>query len=291
MKMNKIASLKTEQRNKRTFNFSKLDTISMVETIALEDSIILTEVQKNKVKIAKLINSAHKALKNGGRIVYIGAGTSGRIGMLDASEIYPTYGVKGKIIALIAGGKQAFYEPIEGAEDNKEQAREDLKAVNLNKNDILVGLTASGRTPYVIEALEYAKQIGCKNALICNSLSKENKLDVDHLIFLNTGAEVITGSTRMKAGTSQKMICNILSTAVMTKLGYVRGNYMINVIPSNQKLEQRCKNMIQEITNASSEEIEQVFSQTKNVQMSLYMLEDNLSLSDARKKYEEKYGK
>lgn len=286
---NKIAALDTEQRNVRSKNFSSFSTEQMVETIALEDSLIANEIQKQKKAIAKLINTLYKQVKVGGRLIYIGAGTSGKIGSLDATEIHSTFGAKDKVFALIAGGTEALYKPLEGFEDSPEQIIDHLKELNVTNKDVIVGLSASGRTPYVISGLKYAKELGSKNALICNSNTKISDFKVDHIIFINTGPEVITGSTRMKAATSQKMVCNILTTSLMTKLGYVRENYMVNVVPNNLKLEQRCINMIADIAKISYEEAQKSFNLTSNVVISLYMILDKLSLEKAKAKYAKNY--
>lgn len=289
--MNEISKLDTEQRNPRTTNLSKISTVEIVEKFNYEDSLVPPLVLKHKEQIAQIIEIAHKQLKEfDGRIVYIGAGTSGRIGILDASEIYPTFGVKNKVIGLIAGGLDAIITPQEGSEDNREQAIIDLKNINLSKNDILIGLTASGRTPYVVSGLEYAKKIGTKTAFICNSLNSPTSKWVDVAVEIETGAETITGSTRLKAGTSQKLVCNMISSSVMIKLGYVEENFMINVVPSNQKLRERCINMIMQITKKERDFVEEIFKVANNVKISILMIENNFTYEQAKKEYEKIYG-
>lgn len=289
--MNEISKLDTEQRNPRTTNLSKISTVEIVEKFNYEDSLVPPLVLKHKEQIAQIIEIAHKQLKEfDGRIIYIGAGTSGRIGILDASEIYPTFGVKNKVIGLIAGGLDAIITPQEGSEDNREQAIIDLKNINLSKNDILIGLTASGRTPYVVSGLEYAKKIGTKTAFICNSINSPTSKWVDVAVEIETGAETITGSTRLKAGTSQKLVCNMISSSVMIKLGYVEENFMINVVPSNQKLRERCINMIMQITKKERDFVEEIFKVANNVKISILMIENNFTYEQAKKEYEKIYG-
>ncbi|MEE3928308.1 N-acetylmuramic acid 6-phosphate etherase [Mycoplasmopsis ciconiae] len=286
----KLNTIDTEQNNPNSKNFSSLNTIEMVDIIINEDAQITQKIAQQKQKISQIIDLAYQKVKfNKGRLIYIGAGTSGRIGILDASEIYPTYGVKDKVLALIAGGQKAITNAYENVEDDENQAIEDLKNINFNQNDILVGLAASGRTPYVVAALKYAKKINAACVSIANTNNALISKYADIFLEINTGAEVITGSTRMKAGTSQKMICNIISTSLMTKLGYVEQNYMINLIPSNKKLVQRCKNIIKIITDANDQKIDEVFEQTKNVKMSIIMLKENVNYEQAKKIYEEIY--
>ncbi|UUD36668.1 N-acetylmuramic acid 6-phosphate etherase [Mycoplasmopsis californica] len=290
MSENTIDELETEKRNVRTKNLSSSSALEIVEMINNEDRMVADAVLAKKHNIARVIDIAYDCLKNKkGRIIYLGAGTSGRIGILDATEIWPTFGVKNKVIGLIAGGKKALFEAVEKAEDNTEFAIEDLKKVNLNANDIVIGITASGRTPYVLSGLKFAKSINAKTALICNSSQKQKHDFIDEIICITTGAEAIAGSTRMKAGTSQKMVCNMISSAVMTKLGYVESNYMINLIPTNYKLEQRCKNIIKTLTHAPNEQIETYFNLTKNVKMTLLMIQYNISKEKAEKIYKELY--
>lgn len=200
-------------------------------------------------------------LKSGGRLIYIGAGTSGRIGILDASECPPTYGTDPELVqALIAGGKEAVVKPQEGAEDDREVGVTDLSSISFNKNDVLVGIAASGRTPYVLGAVEYALKLGAVTIGICNNpdseLSKLCKISICAL----TGPEAVTGSTRMKAGTSQKLVLNMISTGVMIKYGKVYENLMVDVKASNGKLIKRCKSIVMEATGVSAEEAENILN-------------------------------
>lgn len=205
--------------------------------------------------IALLVDEIVSAFKQGGRLIYIGAGTSGRLGVLDASECVPTFGTPAEqVIGIIAGGDKALRHALEGAEDNKKQAIEDLKAINLSNKDILVGIAASGRTPYTLSALAYANSLGAVTGCVVNSPQSAMEQEAKYAIVAESGPEVVTGSTRMKAGTAQKLVLNMLTTASMIQIGKVYSNLMVDVQPTNDKLVQRAKNIIAELTGVSSEE-------------------------------------
>ncbi len=230
----------TESDNKNT---SEIDRVSILEAVKLinnEDKTVAQAVEKVLPEIAAAIEKVVKRLKNGGRLFYTGTGTSGRLGVLDASEIPPTFGVSYDVIqGIIAGGYDALYKATEASEDNFEQGAEDLKTRGVTDKDCVIGLAASGRTPYTIGALEYAKNLGCFTACItCVPDSAITKM-VEIPIVAVIGAEAITGSTRMKSGTAQKMILNLISTVTMIRLGYVKGNRMTNIKSSNIKLKER----------------------------------------------------
>ena len=249
-----LSTLTTEEQNPRTKNIDKLDTLSMLEIINSEDKKAAIAVEAELKNIAKAVDLITDKLKKGGRMLYIGAGTSGRLGVLDASECPPTFGVSPHMIqGVIAGGPKALMSSIEGAEDNKDRAITDLKERNLTANDILVGIAASGRTPYVVSALKYAKLIKASTiALSCTRNSEIAGL-ADVAITPLTGSEVITGSTRLKAGTATKMVLNMLTTATMIKLGKVRGNLMVDVQATNEKLKSRAINIVKTVTNCDDE--------------------------------------
>ena len=249
-----LSTLTTEEQNPRTKNIDKLDTLSMLEIINSEDKKAAIAVEAELKNIAKAVDLITDKLKKGGRMLYIGAGTSGRLGVLDASECPPTFGVSPHMIqGVIAGGPKALMSSIEGAEDNKDRAITDLKERNLTANDILVGIAASGRTPYVVSALKYAKLIKASTiALSCTRNSEIAGL-ADVAITPLTGSEVITGSTRLKAGTATKMVLNMLTTATMIKLGKVRGNLMVDVQAANEKLKSRAINIVKTVTNCDDE--------------------------------------
>ncbi len=228
----------------------------MLKIINNEDKTVPLAVEKVIPKIAEAVDACYEVIKNnGGRVFYIGAGTSGRLGVLDASEMPPTFNVPNDlIIGIIAGGDDALRNPIEGAEDSTDEVINDLSKYNFNKNDILIGIAASGRTPYVISGIEYAKEIGAKTISISTSSNSKIGMISEIGIDACTGAETITGSTRMKSGTAQKLILNMISSSVMIKLGKVYQNWMIDVKASNEKLFERVISMVIDITNVTREE-------------------------------------
>lgn len=236
----------TETRNPRTMFIDRLSTRDIVKTFVKEDSSIVTAVEAEADKIAQTVELCTASIKKGGRIIYIGAGTSGRLGILDASECPPTFGVSPDlVVGLIAGGEKAVTQAAEGAEDIIDDGPTDLKRIDFSEKDILIGITASGSTPYVVGALDYARSVGAKTALLtCNPYGKFT--DVDVLINPAVGPEVITGSTRLKSGTACKMVLNILSSATMIKIGKVYQNLMVDMIASNNKLKKRAVRIVME---------------------------------------------
>lgn len=250
-----IASLDTERRNKNTMDLDQLSTREILERINNEDQKVAVAVSKELDDITELIDAASNAYNHGGRVVYIGAGTSGRLGILDASECPPTFGVShDDFTAIIAGGKDAVFKAVEGAEDSKELAVKDLKAINLSSKDYVVGLAASGRTPYVIGGIEYANKIGCNTgSIVCAKNSNLGQV-AKNTVEISVGPEAITGSTRMKAGTAQKLVLNMLSSTVMIKAGKVYENLMVDVKTSNEKLVNRARRIVSEAVNVSFEE-------------------------------------
>lgn len=268
-----LKNLVTEARNSNSLNIDNLSTLEMMKVINNEDSKIAEAINKEIEHISNAVDAIHEALSNGGRLIYIGAGTSGRLGVLDASECMPTYGVSPDLIqGIIAGGKDAMFKAQEGAEDDMNLCIKDLQNINFNKKDILCGLTASGRTPYVIGGVNYAKQLGAKTVSVtCNPDSELSKL-VDISIAPVVGPEVVAGSTRMKAGTAQKLVLNMLSTGAMIKSGKVYGNLMVDVQTTNKKLEERAINIVIESTGCSRERaIELIAICDKNVKLAIFM--------------------
>ncbi len=245
-----LKNLITEKRNNRTMNLDEMSAEEFLRIMNDEDEKVAKAVRERIPIIAKAVESIITSFKNGGRLIYVGAGTSGRIGLLDAVESPPTFGTHPEqIIGLIAGGEKAFVKAVEGAEDRVDFAEKDLKSINLNRNDIVVGISASGRTPYVEGALYYANRIGASTiAISCNINSKIGKI-ADTAIEVDCGPEVLTGSTRLKAGTAQKLICNMLSTASMIGMGKTFGNLMVDLRPTNTKLEERAKIIIMQATS------------------------------------------
>lgn len=230
----------TEQENPNTASIDEVSTIEAVQLINNEDKLVAAAVEKVLPQVAEAIDRVVERLEKGGRLFYIGTGTSGRLGVLDASEIPPTYGVSYDLVqGIIAGGYDALYKATEASEDDREAAIADLKKRNLTEGDAVVGIAASGRTPYTIGAVEYARSIGCFTAaVVCNPESAITK-SVDVAIVPIVGPEAVTGSTRMKAGTAQKLVLNMISTVAMIRLGYVKGNRMTNMKTSNEKLRDR----------------------------------------------------
>ncbi|PFR94043.1 N-acetylmuramic acid 6-phosphate etherase [Priestia megaterium] len=245
----------TEKRNPQTLNIDELSSLEIVKKINEEDHQVPQAINKVLPVIALLVDEIVSAFKQGGRLIYIGAGTSGRLGVLDASECVPTFGTPAEqVIGIIAGGDKALRHALEGAEDNKKQAIEDLKAINLSNKDILVGIAASGRTPYTLSALAYANSLGAVTGCVVNSPQSPMEQEAKYAIVAESGPEVVTGSTRMKAGTAQKLVLNMLTTAAMIQIGKVYSNLMVDVQPTNDKLVQRAKNIIAELTGVSPEE-------------------------------------
>ena len=249
-----LDSLDTERRNINTMNLDELSAVEIIEKINQEDEKIADCVKPAIHEIGKAVEFAVDSIKRGGRLIYIGAGTSGRLGILDASECPPTYGVPfDMVIGIMAGGDKAMRKAVEGAEDSKELAVNDLKELELSEKDTLVGLAASGRTPYVIGGLEYAKGLGAKTvAVSCVRNAKISEL-ADAPIEVVVGAEAVTGSTRMKAGTAQKMVLNMISTTTMVKIGKVYQNLMVDVATTNEKLRVRALNIVSEATGIDKE--------------------------------------
>jgi len=240
-----LSALVTESRNPNTFQIDELSTEEMLNLMNSEDTKVAKAVKAEISYIAKAVDIVTKAFQNGGRLVYAGAGTSGRLGVLDASECPPTFGVpKGMVVGLIAGGYEALHQAVEGFEDHEENGAKDVSSVNLNENDVLLGIAASKRTPYVLGAIKEAQRRGAKTiALVCNP-REQLHFDVDVDICPVSGPEVIMGSTRLKAGTSQKMVLNMITTASMIKLGKVYENMMIDLQQNNLKLVERSKKII-----------------------------------------------
>lgn len=266
----KLGSFLTERQNKLSENIDQVSTSEMLKIMNLEDQKVALAVEKEIPMITKVVDATVDSFHEGGRLVYIGAGTSGRLGILDASECPPTFGTpKEQVMGLIAGGEKAILSAVENAEDEKDRGRKDLEKIFFSQKDVLVGIAASGRTPYVIGAMEYAKSFGAKVASICcNPEGKMNEI-ADYPICAVVGPEVITGSSRLKAGTAQKLILNMISTGSMIRSGKVYGNLMVDVEPTNSKLIERQKRIVMSATNCSYEEAKDM----------LNLCEDNCKLA------------
>ena len=256
-----LTKFTTEQRNQRSMDLDTMTSLQIVTTMNDEDLRAVQSVTKVLPQVATAIDWAAEALERGGRVFYMGAGTSGRLGVLDASECPPTFGVSPDlVVGLIAGGETAFIKAVEGAEDSEELGASDLRERGLSDKDLVVGLAASGRTPYVVGGLAYAKATGCKTiAIACNQGSKIGE-SADLAIEPVPGPEVLTGSTRLKAGTVQKLILNMISTGAMVKIGKVYQNLMVDVQQTNEKLVVRGQNIVMEATGCTRERAVQALS-------------------------------
>lgn len=257
-----LSNLVTESRNHNSENIDTLSTFDMLKVINNEDKKVPLAVEKALPEIAQLVDKVAVAFSQGGRLIYCGAGTSGRLGILDASECPPTYGTPHEmVIGLIAGGHKAILQAVENAEDNIQLGEQDLRQLNFNEKDVLVGIAASGRTPYVIGALNYAKSLGATTgAISCNPESPIAQI-ADIAITPIVGAEVVTGSSRMKAGTAQKLILNMITTAAMIKIGKVFGNLMVDVEATNAKLVERQVRIVMQATECERAIAEEALSQ------------------------------
>ena len=246
MELNKLI---TETRNRNTMNLDIMSSFEIVKAMNDEDRNVPSAIEKALDRIASAVDEIVKTFKNGGRLFYIGAGTSGRLGVLDASECPPTFGVNhDMVIGIIAGGDSALRNPIEGAEDSFELCQKDLENYQFSENDILCGIAASGRTPYVIGGLRYARSIGAKTIAVACNIDSEIGREADIAIEVTPGPEILTGSTRLKAGTCQKLILNMLTTASMVRMGKAYQNLMVDVVQSNEKLVSRARKIVMEAT-------------------------------------------
>ena len=289
----KLSALDTEKRNPNSLEIDTLSTIDMVNLINSEDHLCAQAVKAVLPEVARAVDAIYEKLRLGGRLFYCGAGTSGRLGVLDASECPPTYGVEpNMVVGIIAGGKKALCEAVEGAEDSYTQGAEDLKSHAFSQNDVLVGIAASGRTPYVIGAMDYAKELGTTViALVCCNNS-EMARHAHITIAPIPGPEVITGSSRMKSGTCQKMVLNMLSTGVMVKLGKVYSNLMVDVKASNEKLVNRAVSIVCSATGVS-EKIAKVTLEgcSYHCKTAIVMILLNCDAENARKMLDSANGK
>lgn len=287
-----LEHLTTETRNKKTMNLDELTPLELLEVMNEEDQKVAQAVKQEIPQIAKAVEAITMAIKQGGRLIYMGAGTSGRIGLLDAVECPPTFGTAPEeVVGLIAGGERAFIKAVEGAEDNEQLGVQDLQDIKLTTKDVVVGIAASGRTPYVIGGLEYANSIGTPTvAVSCNKDSAIGKVAKIAIEVVN-GPEVLTGSTRLKAGSSQKLICNMLSTASMIGTGKVYGNLMVDVQLTNEKLVERAKRIVMDATDCDAETAEVYLKQADHKpKIAIVMILAGLSKEEAVQRLEESQG-
>lgn len=278
-----LGTLVSESRNPATMNLDEMTTLEMVATFNHEDSKVPEAIRAVLPEVAQAVDMAAASFKAGGRLIYLGAGTSGRLGVLDASECPPTFGVPhGLVVGLIAGGPGALLKAVEGAEDSEELGVSDLKNLQITPADTIVGLAASGRTPYVIGALRYARELGCATvAISCNPdspIAHEAQVAISPVV----GPEALTGSTRLKSGTAQKLVLNMISTGAMVKNGKVYQNLMVDVKATNVKLVDRACRIVVEATGAARADAEAALSQTDfEVKPAILMILANISAQEA----------
>jgi N-acetylmuramic acid 6-phosphate etherase len=287
-----FSGLSTEKVNPNTLKIDIASTGDILQMINEEDQKVAVAVQKVLPEIELVVDEVVRSISQGGRLIYLGAGTSGRLGVLDAVECPPTFSVDPElVVGLIAGGEKAFVKAVEGAEDKEEFGKTDLQEIGLTPNDTVIGIAASGRTPYVIGGLRYARELGANTAaLSCNENAKISK-EAKHVIEVIVGPEVLTGSTRLKAGTAQKLVLNMISTASMIKLGKAYGNLMVDVNISNFKLEQRAIGMIQSITGVEYETAVATLQKANNeVKPSIVMITLNCDFEEAKSRLEDANG-
>ncbi|MBQ1287892.1 MAG: N-acetylmuramic acid 6-phosphate etherase [Erysipelotrichaceae bacterium] len=282
----KIDNLSTEKRNEKTKDIDLLSVDEILKIMNEEDLKVVDAVKGALPEIRIVIDECIQAYKRGGRIIYIGAGTSGRLGLMDAVEVVPTYN-SDRFVGLIAGGDNAFVKAVEGAEDSRELAVEDLKNISLNEKDMVIGIAASGRTPYVIGGLDYAREVGASTGCLCCNFNTEIADHCDLPIELSAGPEVVTGSTRLKSGTCQKIVLNMISTVTMVKVGKVFGNLMVDVKATNEKLVERCRRVVMEATGCDHDKADAVLKETENnCKLAIVMILLNIPLNEAKEKLE-----
>ena len=278
-----LSTLITEQRNPNSMHVDSLSALEIVQLMNEEDKQVPLAIEKCLPQIAQAVECIVAAFQQGGRLVYIGAGTSGRLGVLDASECPPTFGVSPEMVkGIIAGGERALRHPIEGAEDSKAQAVIDLQTIQFSSKDVLVGIAASGRTPYVIGALEYAKSLGSVTVSIASNPNSAMANIVDIAIDTVVGPEVLTGSSRLKSGTAQKLVLNMLTTASMILMGKCYQNLMVDVQASNEKLKARAIRIVMQATDCDKALAEETLKQAdQNAKLAIMMILSGLDRAQA----------
>ena len=288
-----LSTLITEQRNPNSMHVDSLSALDIVQLMNDEDKQVPLAIEKCLPQIAQAVECIVAAFQQGGRLVYIGAGTSGRLGVLDASECPPTFGVSPEMVkGIIAGGERALRHPIEGAEDSKEQAVIDLQTIQFSSKDVLVGIAASGRTPYVIGALEYAKSLGSVTVSIASNPNSAMANIVDIAIDTVVGSEVLTGSSRLKSGTAQKLVLNMLTTASMILMGKCYQNLMVDVQASNEKLKARAIRIVMQATDCDKALAEETLKQAdQNAKLAIMMILSGLDRAQAEALLEKHQGK
>ncbi|MDE2952194.1 MAG: N-acetylmuramic acid 6-phosphate etherase [Chloroflexota bacterium] len=283
---NRSVRLSTENQNPATARIDKMSTLDMLAAINEEDAGVALAVSSALPEIARAVDTVAGSLRGGGRLFYVGAGTSGRLGILDAAECVPTFGASPEQVqGLLAGGKEAVFRAVEGAEDSEEMGRHDLRQRGFCRDDVVCGIAASGTTPYVIGALTYAKSIRARSIAICCNLEAPILALADVGIAVDVGPEVIAGSTRMKAGTAQKLILNMLSTAAMISLGKVYRNLMVDLQVTNRKLAKRALRLVMQLAESDEAQAAALLSATDNdVKTAVVMARLGITLTEARER-------
>jgi N-acetylmuramic acid 6-phosphate etherase len=287
----KLNTLSTEGRNPRSMDLDKMSPLEIVSLMNDEDNRVIEGVKAQLPNISKGVELMTQTIKHGGRVLYFGAGTSGRLGVLDASECMPTFGTKDEVQGIMAGGDYALRNAVEGIEDSETAIIEDLKKLNASSKDCFVAIAASGRTPYCISGLKYAKELGAKSIAISANPNSKMSAFADVSIDIYIGQEVLTGSTRLKSGTAQKMVLNMLSTATMVGLGKVYSNLMVDVIPVNIKLFDRAKRIVMNATECTLEVAEKALEETNmRPKPAIVMIKTGCSKEEAFKRLEKAEG-
>lgn len=283
--MNKLLTLTTEMRNKNSINIDNMSTGEILSTINDEDRTVAEKVREVLPQIEETVERINHSLKLGGKLFYIGAGTSGRIGILDAVECPPTFSTSPDVVqGVMAGGMKAFEKAAEGVEDNEAMGASDLEERGITELDVVIGIAASGRTPYVIGALKHANQLGANTVSLASNEDAEISKHADINIEVITGPEILTGSTRMKAATAHKMILNMITTASMIKMGKVYENLMVDLKASNQKLRERAKSIVSMITGVTHDHAESILEKANyEVKPTIVMIKANVTIYEAKK--------
>ncbi|KAF0226098.1 MAG: murQ [Erysipelotrichaceae bacterium] len=287
----KLNALKTEGRNPKSLNLDQMSPLEIVTLMNDEDKHVLEGIKAQLPNIALGIELMTQTIQNGGRCLYFGAGTSGRLGVLDASECLPTFGLKDEIQGIVAGGDVALRNAVEGIEDSESAIVEDLKKLNASPKDCFIAIAASGRTPYALAGLRYGKELGGKTiGISANPHSKMSEI-ADVSIDVGVGQEILTGSTRLKSGTAQKMVLNMLSTATMVRLGKVYSNLMVDVIPVNIKLYDRAKRIVMSATDCLEDVAEKTLKECdQKPKLAIVMIKTGCTKEDALKRLEKANG-
>jgi N-acetylmuramic acid 6-phosphate etherase len=282
----------TEQRLAASRKLDQMTALEIVRLMNREDRKVAAAVRRELAAIARAVDAIVEGIQGSGRLIYVGAGSSGRMALLDATECPPTFGVSGDVVqTVIAGGKRAIIEAVEGAEDAERNGERDLRAKKLSRKDVVVGITASGTTPYVVGALEFARKRGVVTVAVTSNRRSRIARAAKILIAPETGAEVLTGSTRLKAGTSQKMVLNMLSTAVMARLGHVYENLMIDVAPTNEKLSGRGVKILAAASGQDVSTVEHTLRQAgHNLRVALVMLKMGVTAREAKRRIDARQG-